>query len=209
MLARRIPWLAALSLAACGTNKPELPGDLGAPASCVVTGYPSGPYGTEPGGGVRNACFRGFTDPESATLVEGALEPLALSDFHDPGSDTDVRVLLVNTAALWCEACKVEHRTLPDHYRELAPRGLALLTAVFQDGNHEPAEFEDLALWVETYRSNFPIALDPGYSFGLYASAESAPLNLVIDPRTMTILEKFVGNQPDVMWPFIEARLAP
>jgi hypothetical protein len=66
-----------------------------------------------------------------------------------------------------------------------------------------------LKVWIDTFRTNFPIVLDPGYSFGLYASAETAPLNLVVDPKTMTILEKFVGDQPAVMWPFIEARLSP
>jgi len=200
--------LAALGLCGCGTNKPELPPDLSAPASCVAPAYPAGPYGNEPGALLKNACFRGFSAPERSALLEDALEPLALSDFYDPDGEGPVRVLLLNTAALWCAACQIEHRTLPERYRELSPRGLALMTAVFQDERYEPAEFSDLTAWVDTFQTNFPIVLDPGYSFGLYASAETAPLNLVVDPKTMTILEKFVGDQPAVMWPYIEALLA-
>ena len=200
---------ATFVLSACGTNKPELPAGLEAPASCVSPGYAAGPYGTEPGSVLRNACFRGFVAPDSASIAESELEPIALSDFHDPQGTSGVRVLLLNTAALWCAACQIEHRTLPDQYRKLRPRGLELMTAIFQDERNEPAEFDDLKVWVDTFRTNFPIVLDPGYSFGLYASAETAPLNLVVDPKTMTILEKFVGDQPAVMWPFIEARLSP
>lgn len=206
-------WAGALVLgltsAGCGSNKPELPPDLGAPASCVTPGYPAGPYGTEPGATVRNACFRGFAAPERSELAEDTLEPLALGDFFDPDGERDTRVLLLNTAALWCAACQIEHRTLPEHYRALAPRGLAVMTAVFQNERYEPAELGDVVAWVETFGTNFPIVLDPGYSFGLYASAETAPLNLVVDPRSMTILEKFVGDQPAVMWPYIESLLAP
>jgi hypothetical protein len=192
----------------CGSNKPELPPGLDAPASCVAPGYPSPPYGTEPGGVVRNACFRGFMRPDQSTLAEAALEPLALSDFHDPLGERSVKVLLLNTAALWCAACQIEHRSLPTRFSELESRGLAVLTAVFQDERYEPADLSDLTVWVETFGTNFPIVLDPGYSFGLYASAETAPLNLVVDPKTMTILEKFVGDEPAVMWPYIEALLA-
>jgi hypothetical protein len=197
----------AFAVAACGSNQPELPGGLSAPVSCVTPGYPAGPYGTEPGSVVRNACFRGFAAPEATALDESELEPVTLADFHDPERETPVKVLLFNTAALWCVACQIEHQTLPQHYRELSPRGLQVVTAVFQDERYEPADFSDLKVWIETFRTNFPIVLDPGYSFGLYASAESAPLNLVVDPKTMTILDKFVGDQPAVMWPYIESLL--
>ena len=196
------------ALASCGTNKPELPADLSAPASCVAPGYPAGPFGTEPGALLQNACFRGFWTPDRTALVESDLEPLALSDFYQSTADRPAKVLLLNTAALWCAACQIEHRTLPDYYRELSPRGLAIVTAVFQDERNDPAEFDDLRVWVETFSTNFPIVLDPSYSFGRYASAETAPLNLVVDPSTMTILEKFVGDQPAVMWPYIESLLA-
>jgi hypothetical protein len=77
--------LFPVALAACGTNKPELPAGLEAPASCVSPGYPAGPYGTEPGSLVRNACFQGFTAPDTGSLAESELESISLSDFHDPG----------------------------------------------------------------------------------------------------------------------------
>ncbi|HYO93268.1 MAG TPA: hypothetical protein VER33_02100 [Polyangiaceae bacterium] len=194
-------------VAACGSNRPELPPGLGAPESCVAVDYPLGPYGTEPGSVVQNACFQGLRTP-SRVATEAALEAMALSDYYDPDGTRGVRLLLVNTAALWCSACRIEHETLPASARALSPRGLVVVSALFEDSNRNPAEFDDLSVWVESFDTNFPIVLDPSYSFGLYASAETAPLNLVVDPRNMTILKKVIGDQPAVLWPFVEAELS-
>jgi len=194
-------------LAGCGSNRPELPGGLSAPEGCVVPGYPPGPYGTEPGEVAENACFDGWLRPDQAAHEPSTLAPMRLSDFHDPDGARGVRLLIVNTAALWCSACRIEHETLGARARALAPEGLVVLSALFQGNDRAPATFRDLALWVETYGTDFPMVLDPDYSFGLYASAETAPLNLVIDPRSMTIREKFIGDQPAVMWPYVEALL--
>ena len=52
------------------------------------------------------------------------------------------------------------------------------------------------------------MVLDPDYQLGGFASAETAPLNLVIDARTMKIEKKLLGDQATVLWPFIDASLA-
>jgi len=196
--------LGAFSCLACGSNKPELPPGVQPPESCFAPAYPNGPYGTELGSVLRNSCFQGWSAPATQ---RGALEPIALSDFYDPDGTRGISVLLVNTAAVWCSACRTEHETLPDRARELGPRGLVILSALFQDQERNPASVEDLSQWTDVFATNFPMVLDPGYSFGLYASAETAPLNLVIDARTMTLLGKYVGDQSAVIWPSIEAAL--
>jgi hypothetical protein len=98
--------------------------------------------------------------------------------------------------------------TLPDHYAELAPRGLVILSALFQNNTGAPANLSDLVTWVEAFDVPFPMVLDPDYQLGDYASAETAPLNLVVDARTMRILDKFIGNQGEDLWRTIEAELA-
>lgn len=201
-------WVVLLLVAAgCGTNRPERPDDLGSVTDCAA-GYPAGPYGTEPGDVLKNACFQGWFRPDGVARTPETLEPIALGDFYDPRGTRNIRLLLVNTAALWCSACRIEHQSLPQHAEALGPAGLAVLSAIFQGVEREPASFEDLKLWVETYSSNFPTLLDPNYEFGLYASAETAPLNLIVDPRTMKILKKYIGDQSAVIWPYIEAELA-
>lgn len=196
--------IGSLLTLACGSNKPELPPGVMAPESCLALAYPDGPYGSEPGSVVRNVCFEGWRAPDDP---KRALGPVALADFYDPDGSREIDVLLVNTAAVWCSACRIEHETLPEHARELGPKGLVILSALFQDQERNPATLEDLSVWTEVFSSNFPMVLDPTYSFGSYASAETAPLNLVIDTRTMTLLAKYVGDQSAVMWPAIEAAL--
>lgn len=203
-----VPLAIALLTLGCGSNKPELPDGVTAPESCFAPAYPDGPYGSEPGSVLRNACFQGWTAPDQVARRADTLEPIALSDFYDPDGSRGIELLLVNTAAVWCSACRIEHETLPEHARQLGPRGLVIFSALFQDQERNPATVEDLALWTEVFSSNFPMVLDPNYRFGLYASAETAPLNLVIDARTMTLLAKYVGDQSGVMWPYIEAALA-
>ena len=212
---RRALFLAfALALAGCGTNRPEIPPELlatGAPTAvapgCATPGYPAAPYGSDPGAVVTNSCFRGWLSPNSTAHTEAALEDLSLGAFYDP-LGARYELLLVNTAALWCAVCKTEHQTLPARYADLAPHGLAIVSALFQNNAGDPAGVKDLKQWVETFKTSFPMVLDPDYQLGTYASAETAPLNLVIDARTMQIVEKFVGNQGSVLWPLIEDELA-
>jgi hypothetical protein len=200
--------MSLLFLGGCGSNRPSAPADWVPGESCLALAYPEGPYGTEPGSVIANACFRGWRSPSSVAHEEATLEPIALSDFYDPDGSHGVRLLLINTAAIWCSACRIEHETLPEHDRELRQRGLAVLSALFQDQARNPATVEDLAAWVEAFGTTFPMVIDPDYQLGLYASAETAPLNLIVDPRTMRIVWKFIGDQSAVIWPFVEAELA-
>ena len=206
MIARAL--LGALLVAGCGTNRPEIPPELLQGGGCEAAGYPAGPYGTEPGSIAENFCFGGIRSPDPARATEqaGSLQELSFGSFHDPTGER-YELLLVNTAAIWCSACQVEHQTLPQHASELGPEGLVVVSALFQDAKRNPATTDDLVVWIETFEPNFPMVLDPDYQLGAYASAETAPLNLVIDARTMQILEKFIGDQASVLWPYLEGEL--
>jgi hypothetical protein len=205
---KRLGALVLVALAtACGSNRPEIPHELlVAPEGCSALDYPDGPYGTETGSVVANVCFSGWARPADVPHDEQSLHTVSFSHFYDPTGDR-YELLLVNSAALWCAACEVEHQTLPDHYEELAPKGLAVLGALFQDRQGDPATLPDLKLWVETFRTPFPMVLDPDYQLGAYAPAASAPLNLVIDARTMRIVEIFVGDQGNALWGYVEEEL--
>jgi hypothetical protein len=198
----------ATALAGCGTNRPEIPEELLDGSNASSNGdYPDGPYGVEKGDVVRNAEFRGFRAPLSAPLTEGSLERVSFADYYDPRG-RQYELLLVNTAALWCSVCQSEHRGLPDRYAEYSGRGLVLLSALFQDERTNPADFADLKLWVERFDVPFPMLLDPDFQLGAYATAETAPLNLLVDARTMTIIEKFIGDSATTLWQLVDDELA-
>jgi hypothetical protein len=85
---------------------------------------------------------------------------------------------------------------------------LVILSTLFQDAEREPASMADVERWIANFGTNFPMVADPDLELGLYASPDSAPLNMLVDPRSMKILRKYVGDQGTVMWPYIEAELA-
>jgi hypothetical protein len=198
----------ALACSACGSNRPEIPPELLVPSNgCGGAAYPEGPYGAEPGDRAEDVCFEGFRSPHTAIIREDALEELSLSRYYDPEGER-YELVLLNTAALWCLACRVEHETLPSRAAEFEDDGLVILSALFQDEAGSPADFDDLRVWIQTFEPNFPMALDPDYQLGRYASADTAPLNLLIDARNLEIIEKFVGNQESALWARIEQELS-
>jgi hypothetical protein len=196
-------------LLACGSNAPEIPDELIADApSCAAPDYPTEGVGTEQGDVAKNACFIGYRAPDRVAPSEAHRETVALSDYYDPAGTKGVSLLLVNTAAIWCAACVAEHGYLPERAAELGPRGLVILSTLFQDGQRNPADMADLERWIANFQPNFPMVADPELELGLYASPDSAPLNMLVDPRNMKILRKYVGDQGAVMWPYIESELA-
>jgi hypothetical protein len=201
--------LGALGALGCGSNAPEVPRELLDSASgCSAPDYPTSGFGTEEGDVVENACFIGYRAPARVVPSVEHRETVAFSDYYDPAGTKGVSLLLINTAAVWCGACVAEHGTLPDHASELAPQGLVIVSTLFQDAKRAPASLDDLERWIQNFHTNFPMVADPDLLLQDYAMVSSAPLNMLVDPRSMKILRKYVGDQGDVMWPYIESELA-
>jgi len=207
----RLAWpLVALAFTTggCGDNTPKIPPELLNGGGCAAPDYPSGPFGSKEGDTLANACFKGFRFPSREAHVESSLETVAFSDYYDKTGSRGVRLLLINTAAVWCSACRTEHETLSAKNDQYSPAGLRIVSTLFQDVKRDPATLEDLSTWVDTFSSDYTMVLDPDYQLGTYASADTAPLNLVVDARTMKIEKKVLGDQPTILWPFIDAALA-
>lgn len=200
--------VASLGLFACGTNAPEVPAELlGDSSACAAPEYPSRGFGTEKGDVVKNACFIGYRAPDRAGPGATNRETVAFSDYYDPVGTKGVSLILINTAAIWCSACVAEHGTLPEHASELSAKGLVIISILFQDAQRDPATLDDLDRWVENFQPNFPMVADPDLQLEGYALPTLAPLNMLVDPRNMQILRKYVGDQGVVMWPYIESEL--
>lgn len=197
-----------LVLLGCGSNTPKIPPELLASGGCASPDYPNGPFGHEEGDTLGNLCFKGFRNPSTVAHTEAALETIAFSDYYDPTGSKGFQLVLINTSAVWCAACRTEHEGLSQKNDEYSGRGLRILSTLFQDNKRDPATIRDLSTWVETFSSNYAMALDPDYQLGDFARAETAPLNLVVDARTMKIEKKLLGDQAAVLWPFIDASLA-
>jgi hypothetical protein len=200
--------LPCVSLVSCGSNTPKIPPELLAGGGCDSPNYPNGPFGTEEGDTLADACFQGFRNPAKVSHSSSSLETIAFADYYDPSGSKGYQLILINTAAVWCSACRSEHEGLPQKNQEYGPRGLRILSTLFQDAHRDPATLSDLSTWVKVYSSDYAMVLDPDYQLGAFASAETAPLNLIVDARTMKIEKKLLGDQATVIWPFIDASLA-
>lgn len=194
--------LLAPLLAVCGGNKPRIPPEL---LTCDGTGAGTG---TEEGDVMADAAFQGWLDPRAA-LAATPPQPTATIRFYDFGGPpaTGTVLLLVNSTALWCSACREEHARLPGLYPTWRARGVEILSLLFQDAAGKPATLANLEAWARAYGTNFPIAVDPETVTGLYSPPEAAPLNMLVDAQTHRIIKKLVGNQEEAIATLIEREL--
>lgn len=206
-------WLAVV-FTACGTrSNDEIPPallDAIAQRGDSAAAYPEGPYGGKLGDIAPDVCIRGWHHPREADYDPERLERICLSDFWDPEA-REHQLLLVNTSAIWCSACRVEYGgsgNRPSLSRHLSERrGLRLLGALFQDAAFEPADEADAVAWARTYAVDFSFGLDAPFVMGAFADAEVQPFNMVIDTRSMRIVLQVDGDEPTTLWPAIDSLL--
>lgn len=204
-------WAIFMAAVGCGSNEPEIPPDLlDAIARGEATGsgdYPPGPYGREVGDTVRSFTLEGWENPVAANFDLDRVEQLSTSDLYDPNSEGEARVLLINTSAVWCQPCQVEHSGLSQRYKQFRPRGLRIFSGLYQNSAQQPADLEDLRAWARAYESNYPLLVDPDFVLGALGTT-TPPLNVVVDTADMTIIARFVGNQEAPLWEFIDQALS-
>jgi hypothetical protein len=206
-IARLLPLLFAV--AACGSNNAELPPDLldAIRESNGPVSYPEGPYGTKVGDTLPELCFQGWRDPAAAEHDPNRAETVCLSSFNQDGR---ARVLLVNSSALWCVACRAEYGgssqrpSLAERLDERRDRGFRILGSLFETNDPEPATLRDASTWSRAYSLDFPFVVDDTYSLG---ESNIAPTNRVVDARTMKVLLELNGDEPAVLFSFIDDRL--
>ena len=179
--------------AGVGSNPGVTPGA----ATPAWAAYPPGPYGTSRGATIENLSFLGWKHPDQAGYDLAKFETIRLSDFYDPDGHTGVKLLAVNASAVWCGVCRREYQEMKrnDVYATLHGMGLEILGTLFEDNNYFPAQPIDLKNWgsLSTHSVTFPMGLDPGFKMGAYFDSDATPLNMLIDVRTMTIVQITMG----------------
>ena len=172
--------------------------------------YPPGPYGTIKGATIENLSFTGWRHPDSAAYDTTKFETLRLSDFYDPDGHTGVKLLAVNASAVWCGVCRAEYQDMSDTqvYSTVHPKGVEILGTLFEDSQYYPAQPRDLHNWgvPSSFDVKFPLVLDPGFKMGAFFDSDATPLNMLIDVRTMTILQITMGYSL-TYWAQVQAQL--
>lgn len=117
-----------------------------------------------------------------------------LSDYlaeNRPGT----RIIMLNAAAGWCGPCMREAAALPELAATYEPRGVAVLSAVFQDQNGDPAGIEFVRTWAETFGLATPMLIDGTFQTSKYFDVNTMPANMFVDAETGQILKIATGAE--------------
>lgn len=203
--------------AATSGGAPEFPDGSGQPPNQALP-YPPGPYGFGEGAVIENFELQGFLN---ASVQNTTLEPIELAMFYNPTGDgvypagspmgegnPKPRVLLIDVGAVWCGPCNMEaSQILPARHASYAPMGEFL--AVLADGPNvgTPATPTHLVNWTNNYDVDYPMALDPANKLMALFEADAFPQNMMIDLRTMEIVEIVAGTPDEAFWAEFESLL--
>jgi thiol-disulfide isomerase/thioredoxin len=180
--------LAALTLAACGGAGG--PGDDGPD---LRGAYPAGPYGVTEGALLE---AHAFVLPDGGTRT-----------FEDVWKDGTKKLLMVVTSADWCTACIEEQPQLRRYHQDYSGKGLAIIQAIFEDGNSEPATSADADRWQRTYELPFDMVADTPFVLGAYYDETLTPMNMIVDVTEMKIMRISTGLDPNAIEAILDARL--
>lgn len=212
--------LLALPIAGCGSDTEsardfDRSGGSGTGTNVVSPGtamarYPSAPYGTTAGSVVENFAFLGWKAPSAANYEQTSFERINLSDFYDPDGSKGIKMIVLNGSAVWCSVCRGEAGDINSRqlYAQYKARGVEFVWSLFEDASGNPAKPLDLANWASAYEVDFPMVLDPSLKLGSFFSADATPLNLLIDARTMKIVDVMLGYNPTTHWEQLDHYLA-
>jgi hypothetical protein len=199
----------------------------------VTAPYPAGPYGTTKGSVVSHYQLSGF---QNAQIEHSAIQPIQLADFYNPHADDPTyapadpaqddrlfpvgstygggtpkpRALSISISSLWCGACRNEAKTvLPAKHLEYKPLGGELLVQLDDGATHgHSAAQQDLQTWTAMFHVDYPATIDPGRQLDALFVANVYPANIIINTRTMKIVEVVPGVPEDAYWTKFEATIA-
>ncbi len=191
------------SLVACSDERDELPDPDLAVVDTNLDGvpYPTDHIGgrkrsaTRPGDRMPNLTFRAYRNGRA-----GGLETISIAEYFDP-TQARHKVLHLQVAATWCSICSSELEQTVKVTEALKERGVVFLEVVISGATagRGPA-LDEVDRWIDRHKTNFPTAIDVrGRRLGAVGVSTSAvPHDILIDTRTMEILDSSVGAPLDV-----------
>ncbi len=174
--------------------------------------YPAGPYGVGVGAVIEDLAFLGWRDPVVSGYDTGKFDTVRLSEFYNPdGARSDIKLIWINASAVWCTVCRAEMKDIKnqDINAVFRAKGMQLVETLFEDNDSLPATPLDLQSWgqLPAHDIKFPLLLDPGFKLGAYFTSDATPLNMLVDARTMRIVDATMGYSGDY-WQQVDALLA-
>ncbi len=186
--------MRSIALASSVLAAPLLAGCHGhghAPGECSV---PGSTIGIAAGDQVPVLHWQGYE--ASATTLSTVLS----EDFHDCDGKKGINAVLVDTSAVWCGPCQTAASRIHDELQgSWANMGIRVLTLVAQDGFGDPATPETALSWRSRFQlDDTAVGADPAFSFAPATEQTiGLPIEVVVDPRTMQIVDRQEGYTGD------------
>lgn len=201
--------VAGFALAGCSGHgssaPPELqPLDAAAPLnpSCSL---PSGPFGFRRGDTVDPSfSFQAYAPGDAGTKT------YTMGDFFDCDGSRGINAIYVEESEQGCIPCENEEMDIePLMKGSWGADGVTILVLMNRDDKGQIATLATASL----VRSAFglvdvPVGVDPAWVFAETGELSAYPTNVVIDPRTLRVLDKLagygapgsLGQNGDVLW---------
>lgn len=151
--------------------------------------------GRTPGSRMPNLTFRAYRSGRA-----GGLSTLALSEYFDPDQKRH-KVLHIQVAATWCAICSSELEATMTVVDQLEARGIRFVEILVSGATAgQGPSLSEVDEWIDRHRTTFPTAIDvAARRLGpLGINGFAMPYDLLIDTRTMEILDASVGAPLDV-----------
>jgi hypothetical protein len=223
-MAAVVSFLGCNSEAPPPTYAPDFPADQGQPAKGSEA-YPAGPYGIGKGSIIANYQFVGFINFQAEN---GSMQAISLADLYNPHADDESytptdpsqddrlfpagslygegakkpKAVVIDVASVWCGPCNQEAKSvLPGLHAKYKPCGGEFLLQLADGPNPGTAATpKNLYTWTTKYNVDYPATIDPTYKLGALFDANAFPANMIIDTRTMTIVEVIAGVPDAGFW---------
>jgi hypothetical protein len=199
--------VVAGAVASCSSSS-DAPPDFPDPDMPARSTNPDGlPYPTDHIGGhahrsktagdrIPNFTFQAYVNGDRAA----GLQTISLADYFDPQQKRN-KILHIEVSAVWCTICSSVTQETVKIKEELAKEGVAYLE-VMTAGSRPGAgpslgEVDD---WVTRHQSNITTAIDVSARrlAGIGVDSGVRPWDIVVDTRSMEILESSGGSPLDV-----------
>lgn len=121
-----------------------------------------------------------------------------VSNYLDCDGTKGINALLIDVSATWCGACQEEAAELNAKLASSwTAKGIHVLTLMIEDGASNPATVQTALAWKNQFQLDIAVVADPAAEMlGTGAVSVGLPLQFVVDPRNMTIVERIEGYAP-------------
>ncbi|MCW5834663.1 MAG: redoxin domain-containing protein [Labilithrix sp.] len=158
--------------------------------------------GTRPGDRMPNLTFRAYRSGRA-----GGLETVSLAEYFDP-TQARHKVLHLQIAATWCAICSSELEATMSVVDELEARGIRFLEVIVSGATAgKGPSLAEVDAWIDRHGTTFPTGIDVAARRlgALGVNGAAMPHDILLDTRTMEILDSSVGAPVDVAKYVLEA----